>query len=125
LAIDELLLNVEVPVFVVGGSLIVVAALVSDVAVLVLLIGVPALSVAALDVKAGATECVVGDIVDAKGAGAGPDGPGGTTGGPPTPYGPGTWVPNGRPKPSADRPLSTPVGIETARLMASATGFGK
>lgn len=108
-----------------GGSLLVVAALVSGVAVLVLLVGVLALSVAALDVMAGATECVVGDIVDARGAGAGPDGPGGSTGGPPTPYGPGTWVPNGRPNPSADKLSSTPVGIETMRLTASAAGFGK
>ena len=75
-----------------------------------------------------AVDCVdvkVDVKVDGSGAGAGPGGPGGSTGGPPTPYGPGTWVPSGRPNPSSDKPLSMPVGIDTTRLTASASGFGK
>ena len=46
------------------------------------------------------------------------------TGGPPTPYGPGLTVPNGRIPAMSWNALSRAVGIATARLTASVTGLG-
>ena|ERR1700736_5709709 len=46
-------------------------------------------------------------------------------GGPPTPYGPGRVVPNGRLPVKSLIPLSSPVGIATTRLVPNVAGFGK
>jgi len=74
---DVLVLVVDVLGSAAGASLFVVGALV--------LVEVLELTADALVVVAGAKKCAAGDVVDAKGAGATPGGPGGSTGGPPTP----------------------------------------
>ena len=47
------------------------------------------------------------------------------TSGPPTPYGPGLCVPNGRIPMVSSSALSNPTGIATTKSLASLMGLGK